>query len=569
MKNLIPSFILVIILTLNFAFSCKKDCKTCHTYTLDTKNEEQVAADELVPAPSNYSEGNHERKKYKYNTEHNADKVSPTFGNDFEPVFKSELNTEAYNLIKENDYLGVQNNPLSTFSIDVDEASYTNCRRFLDNGSLPPIDAVRAEEFINYFDYKYTQPTGKHPFSIYTEMSACPWNKNRKLIHLGLQGQKQDFIEMAPINLVFLIDVSGSMEDKNKLPLLKKSFGLLVNKLRPKDKIAIVVYAGAAGLVLPSTSGSEKEKIMNALEALQAGGSTAGGEGIVLAYKIAKENLIVNGHNRVILATDGDFNIGNTSDSEMTRLIEEKRKDDIFISVLGFGMGNYKDSKMESIADNGNGNYFYIDNIKEAKKVFVTDIDGTLNTIAKDVKIQVEFNPAKVKAYRLVGYENRMLKKEDFNDDKKDAGELGAGHTVTALYEIIPADSKEDIDGNVDGLKYQKTTTSNNKSLSNEILTVKFRYKSPKDTISKLITETLMDKQVSLSATSDNFRFSAAVASFAMLLRDSQYIGDMTYDQVIDLAKNSKGEDQEGYRAEFISLVKTASLLSDQKVSQR
>ncbi len=584
MKNLFSTLLVGLLLVLSFTmFSCKKGCKTCNTYTFgyETKSESNEVTDQVAPEEVNSPSGLSKYKKDEsmgeqqypsqiQNGPESKKSISSTFNNsNDEEVIVKDYNTEGYNIIKENDYLAVNNNPLSTFSIDVDNASYTNCRRYLDNNTLPPIDAVRIEEFINYFDYQYPQPTGKHPFSINTEISECPWNKNRKLIHIGLQGVKHDFVEMAPINLVFLIDVSGSMEDKNKLPLLKQSFGLLVKKLRPQDKIAMVVYAGAAGLVLPATSGSEKNKILDALDNLQAGGSTAGGEGIELAYKIAKENLIKNGHNRVILATDGDFNIGASSDAEMTRLIEDKRKDDIFISVLGFGMGNYKDSKMESIADNGNGNYFYIDNINEAKKVFVTDIDGTLNTIAKDVKIQVEFNPAKVKAYRLVGYENRMLKKEDFNDDKKDAGELGAGHTVTALYEIIPADSKEDVSGSVDALKYQQTVAKNTNKVSNEILTVKFRYKSPQDTISKLIVHPLLDKQVSLSSSSENFKFSAAVASFGMLLRDSKYKGDLSYEGVIELAKSAVGADNEGYRTKFIKLVKTASLLNDLNSTRR
>jgi Ca-activated chloride channel homolog len=474
---------------------------------------------------------------------------------------EADFNTESYNATVENEFLASKDNPLSTFSIDVDAASYSNTRRYIDNGSLPPKDAVRIEEFINYFDYNYIQPKGEHPFSINTEMSECPWNKAHKLVHIGLQGKRIPFEEIAPMNLVFLIDVSGSMSDKNKLPLLQKSLTLLVNKMRPKDRIALTVYAGAAGLVLPSTPASEKNKIISALDKLEAGGSTAGGEGIELAYKTAKENFISNGINRVILATDGDFNIGSSSDGEMTRLIEEKRETGIFISVLGFGMGNYKDSKMETIADHGNGNYFYIDNIDEARKTLVTEIDATLYTIAKDVKLQIEFNPAKVKAYRLVGYENRMLKKEDFNDDKKDAGELGAGHTVTALYEIIPAGSKEVLSC-VDELKYQQTIINKKTSDSPDLMTVKFRYKNPKDTVSKLITHVLSDKEVSLSNSSENFRFSAAVAEFGMLLRESKFKAASSFDGVLELANASKGTDEEGYRAEFIKMVKTTSLLS-------
>jgi Ca-activated chloride channel homolog len=481
---------------------------------------------------------------------------------DSEPDQYMEVhNTEAYNPIVENEFLASKENPLSTFSIDVDGASYSNSRRFIQSGTLPPKDAVRIEEYINYFDYSYPQPKSEHPFSINTEVSECPWNKEHKLIHIGLQGKRIPFEQIAPMNLVFLIDVSGSMSDANKLPLLKKSLSLLVDRMRPQDRIALTVYAGAAGLVLPSTSAADKETIKNALEKLNAGGSTAGGQGIILAYKVAKDNFIPNGINRVILATDGDFNIGASSDGEMTRLIEEKRKEGTFISVLGFGMGNYKDSKMETIADNGNGNYFYIDNIDEARKVLVTELDGTLYTIAKDVKLQLEFNPAKIKAYRLVGYENRLLKKEDFNNDQKDAGELGAGHSVTALYEVITTDSKETLDTKVDELKYSQTTVNKTAGSSSELMTVKFRYKNPKDTVSKLIVQTLEDKEVSLENTSENFRFSAAVAEFGMLLRDSKFKASSSFAQVIEIANNSKGKDEEGYRAEFVKLVKTSELL--------
>ncbi len=501
-------------------------------------------------------------KKVKYKnintpaTSYSADMIAT------EEIYQEQYNTESYNTIRENDFLSVKENPLSTFSIDVDAASYTNTRRYLNSGNLPPQDAVRIEEFINYFDYKYPQPKGNHPFEIHTEASDCPWNPKHQLIQIGLQGKTIAFDKMPPINLVFLIDVSGSMDDPNKLPLVKKTLQLLVAQLRSTDHISLTVYAGAAGVVLPSTSGNEKEKIIEAIDQLNAGGSTAGGEGIQLAYKVAKENFIKNGINRVILATDGDFNVGVSSDAEMTRLIESKRDDGIFLTVLGFGMGNYKDSKMESIADNGNGNYFYIDNIEEAQKVLVTQIDGTLCTIAKDVKIQIEFNPTKVKSYRLVGYENRLLKKEDFNNDKKDAGELGAGHTVTALYEIVPVDGKDDPSGKVDELKYQQTQVKTSSSNEKEFLTIKFRYKNPTDTVSKLIVHTVMDKKIKLDESSDNFRFAAAVASFGMLLHDSKFKGDATYDSVLKWATEAKGKDSEGYRAEFIKLVKTASLLT-------
>lgn len=474
-----------------------------------------------------------------------------------EPL-SSTMNTEEYDHIEENAFLEVTSNPLSTFSVDVDAASYSNMRRFIMDGRMPPKDAVRIEELINYFTYDYEQPEDGKPFSINPEIGDCPWNKEHKLLHIGLQGKKLDMDNLPPSNLVFLLDVSGSMNDPNKLPLLQSSFSLLVKQLGENDQIAIVVYAGDAGLVLPSTSGDKKEVILNAINRLSAGGSTAGGQGIHLAYKIAEENFKKNGNNRVILATDGDFNVGQSSDAELQRLIEEKRKSGVYLSVLGFGSGNYKDSKMEKIADNGNGNYYYIDNILEARKVLVSEIGGTLNTIAKDVKIQLEFNPAKVYRYRLIGYENRMLSSEDFDDDTKDAGEIGAGHTVTALYEIELAEGKT---GKKTGknYKYQSTQVNESAYSSSDLATLKFRYKEPKDTVSLLIEKTVKAKYPKLANTSDNFRFSAAVAEFGMLLRDSKYKGDATFEQVIELASGSKGEDGEGYRSEFIRLVKLVS----------
>lgn len=464
-------------------------------------------------------------------------------------------NTENYATIRENGYKNVRMNPLSTFSIDVDNASYSNVRRYINQGELPPIDAVRVEEMLNYFNYDYPEPEGEHPFSVSTELSACPWNTEHYLMHIGLKGKSIDKSELPPSNLVFLLDVSGSMGAPNKLPLLKRAFKLLVNEMRPNDRVAIVVYAGAAGKVLDSTPGNQKKEILEALEKLSAGGSTAGGEGLKLAYKIARENFIEKGNNRIILATDGDFNVGVSSTSEMERLVEKERENGVFITVLGFGMGNIKDDKMETIADKGNGNYAYIDNIQEARKVFITEFGGTLFTIAKDVKFQLEFNPAQVKAYRLVGYENRLLNDEDFNDDTKDAGEMGAGHTVTALYEIIPAGSDEDVPS-VDPLKYQDAKSVSGK-VSNKLLTIKLRYKQPDGNKSKLLelpVKNKLDKN-----TSENYRFSAAVASFGMLLRGSEFMGNTTIGSVLDLAKNAKGEDDEGYRAEFIQLVKTVN----------
>jgi Ca-activated chloride channel family protein len=451
-------------------------------------------------------------------------------------------------------------NPLSTFSIDVDAASYSNMRRFIMNNSLPPKDAVRLEEMINYFTYDYENPGKDHPFSINLETGECPWAEKHRLVHIGLQGRKVETADLPPGNLVFLLDVSGSMTSPNKLGLVKMAIKMLVKNLRKEDRVAMVVYAGAAGLVLPSTSGAEKDKIINALESLQAGGSTAGGAGIKLAYRVARENFNKKGNNRVILATDGDFNVGASSDGEMVRLIEKERESDIFLTVLGFGMGNYKDSKMEKLADKGNGNYAYIDNLLEAKKVLVSEMGGTLLTIAKDVKIQVEFNPAHVQAYRLIGYENRMLKAEDFNDDKKDAGELGAGHTVTALYEIIPVGVKADLP-DVDKLKYQKTEEVEVENYGSELLTVKFRYKKPTGKKSRLIVKTL-DCDIEENGT-DNFGFSAAVAGFGMLLRGSKYKGDLTYDRVLSMAKKAKGQDPNGYRNEFINLVERAQVIED------
>ncbi len=471
------------------------------------------------------------------------------------------FNTEEYGRIYENEFKDAKQNPLSTFSIDVDNASYSNIRRFINDNQLPPKDAVRIEEIINYFTYDYPQPEGDTPFSINTEVSACPWNREHRLVHIGLQGKKLNYDDLKPCNLVFLVDSSGSMGAANKLPLLKQSLKLLVGELDDRDKISIVAYAGSAGLVLPATSASDRDRIVNALDQLSAGGSTAGGQGIQLAYKAAEESLIVNGNNRVILCTDGDFNVGVSSPGALVRLIEEKRKKDIYLTICGFGMGNYKDHRMEQISNAGNGNYFYIDNIHEAKKVFVKEMRANLFTIAKDVKIQVEFNPAKVKAYRLVGYENRVMANEDFNDDKKDAGELGAGHTVTALYEVISAGSEEAVK-KADGLKYQETVVKSVAGGSAEMMTVKLRYKPPKEAKSILIEQALVDGGLLLEGASDNFRFSAAAAGFGMLLRGSKFKGGLTFEDVIALGKGSKGGDTEGYRAEFIRLVETCALLS-------
>ncbi|MEP7258930.1 MAG: VWA domain-containing protein, partial [Flavitalea sp.] len=464
--------------------------------------------------------------------------------------------------IVENKFLEPAGNPLSTFSIDVDEASYSNVRRYLLNGSLPPAGAVRIEEMINYFDYDYPQPKNDDPFSVNTEISDCPWSPQHRLVHIGLQGKEIPLQNLPSSNLVFLIDVSGSMEDMNKLPLVKASMKMLVDQLREKDKVAIVVYSGNAGLVLPSTGGDNKVKIREAIDNLEAGGSTAGGAGISLAYKTARENFISGGNNRIILATDGDFNVGASSDDDLIQLVEKERKSGVFLSVLGYGMGNYKDNKMQQIADKGNGNHSYIDNINEAKKVLVNEFGSTLFTIAKDVKVQVEFNPAKVQSYRLVGYENRVMAAEDFNDDKKDAGELGSGHTVTALYEIIPVGVKNEFSTSVDPLKYQsKGDKAPTIYLGDEIMTIKLRYKTPEGDISKLIVHPVSDRQVPLSQVSDNFRFSAAVASFGLLLRNSEFKQQASFEQSLSLAKSAKGKDVNGYRQEFIQLVGAANAM--------
>jgi Ca-activated chloride channel family protein len=473
-------------------------------------------------------------------------------------VPEQEWNTEEYARIYEQPFLRALDNPLSTFSIDVDTASYSNVRRFLQAGKMPLKDAVRIEEFINYFNYDYPEPKGDVPFSFNVEVSDCPWNEENMLLHVGLQGKKIDFENLPPNNLVFLIDVSGSMDSPEKLPLLKEALTLLTEQMRDTDRIAMVVYAGAAGLVLPPTPCHEKQKIINALEKLNAGGSTAGGAGIEQAYAVAKEHFDPQGNNRVILATDGDFNVGISSSSALVRLIEEKRDDGIYLTVLGFGMGNYKDSRMESLADSGNGNYAYIDSLREAKKVLVSELGGTLFTIAKDVKIQIEFNPAVVESYRLIGYENRVLRKEDFADDRKDAGELGAGHTVTVLYEL---DLTEAGDESTSELRYQSSDVKDDAYTSNELMLIKFRHKKPEEDKSRLIEKPILFHPVLLNASSDDFRFSAAVAAFALILRDSDYKGAASYDLVLELAEKSIGPDREWYRKEFIGLVQMAEWL--------
>ena len=470
-----------------------------------------------------------------------------------------DFNTESYARISENDFRLVSASPLSTFSIDVDRASYANVRRFIQAGERPPVDAVRIEEMINYFPYEWGDDAGDHPFAVETEVWDAPWTPTHRLVRVGLRAPAVETAHLPPSNLVFLLDVSGSMSPPDKLPLLKKAFSLLVEQLRPSDRVAIVVYAGAAGLVLPSTPGNKRGKILEAVERLDAGGSTAGGAGIALAYETARKHFIEGGNNRVILATDGDFNVGASSDGEMVRLIERERESGVFLTVLGFGTGNLKDSKMEQIADHGNGNFHYVDGLLEARKVLVEEMGGTLLTVAKDVKLQIEFNPARVAAYRLIGYENRLLADEDFNDDTKDAGELGAGHTVTALYEIVPAGQPLPR-GDVDPLRYQPAADppgaggADATAFEGELLYVKVRYKDPDGSESQLLAHAVEDRS---RAPSGGFRFAAAVAGFGMLLRESPHAGGLTLDDVVALAEEGKGSDARGYRGEFIRLVET------------
>jgi Ca-activated chloride channel family protein len=463
------------------------------------------------------------------------------------------FNTEAYDRIDDNQWTEVGRKPLSTFSSDVDTASYSNVRRFLTQAQVPPKDAVRLEELINYFTYDYPAPRDDAPFSITTAIDSAPWNPRHRLALIGLQARKIDSSRLPPRNLVFLIDVSGSMMDANKLPLVKGSLAMLAPNLTANDRVAIVVYAGAAGLVLPSTQGSDTPTILDALNRLEAGGSTNGAQGIQLAYKVAQDHFVKGGVNRVLLATDGDFNVGVTNEGDLTRLIEEKRATGISLSVLGFGMGNLKDSTMEKLADKGNGNYFYIDSLNEAQKVLVEEAGGTLVTVAKDVKLQVEFNPRTVAAYRLIGYENRLLQDQDFNDDKKDAGDMGAGHSVTALYELIPAGEKMDIPG-IDPLKYQQAAQISSNARLDETMTVKVRYKLPEGSASTLLSATVPTR----TAMTAELGFAAAVTEFGMLLRDSEFKGTSSYAQSRELATKFKGADLHGHRAEFIRLIGAA-----------
>ena len=471
-----------------------------------------------------------------------------------------QRNAETYKEIKENSFVAVAQQPVTTFSADVDRAAYANVRRIIGYGQIPPKDAVRIEEMVNYFDYDYPAPEegSASPLRVSPELAPAPWNPTHLLLRIGLQAKKIDLTKAPPSNIVFLIDVSGSMDEENKLPLLKSSFKMLLGQLRPDDKIAIVTYANGTKVALPSTSVKDKEKIIKVLDNLYASGGTSGGKGIQLAYEQAQKSFIKNGNNRIILATDGDFNIGINNTTDLEKFIEKQRESGIYMSVLGFGIGNYRDDMAETIADKGNGNYAYIDNITEAKKVLVNELSSTLFAVAKDVKLQLEFNPKYVKEYKLIGYENRILANEDFTDDKKDAGEIGAGHTVTALYELIPSEGKVS-----QNLRYQ-TKELNEKGKGNELGFLKIRYKDPKvkDAKSVEVTEPLLFAKKSLNETSVDFRFAASVAEFGILLRGNSNKAQATYDQVVELANGAIGKDEEGYRKEFVRLVKSAKLLA-------
>ncbi|MEY4927036.1 MAG: hypothetical protein RI894_1472, partial [Bacteroidota bacterium] len=467
--------------------------------------------------------------------------------------------TDEYNGLVENEFTQTTGQAVTTFSIDVDRASYTTTRAALKTGIMPPRKSLRLEEFINYFDYKYPAPQDIDPIGVETELANSPWNKGLQLLHIGLQAKRIDRQQLPPSNLVFLVDVSGSMS--GELELVKDALMLLVEQLREQDRLSIVVYAGNSGLVLPATSGNNKQTIKAAIENMKAGGSTAGGEGIILAYSEAVKNFAKGGNNRIILCTDGDFNVGIRSDADLQALVEEKRKTGVFLSCMGFGMGNYKDNHLETLADKGNGNYAYIDGIAEAKKVFVKEFGGTIFTVAKDVKLQIEFNPAQVKAYRLIGYENRKLNNEDFNDDTKDAGEMGSGHTVTAIYEIIPQGLNSDYLKAIDSLKYQTTSLKPTSATATELATVKIRYKKPNSTTSQKMEHLVKTAAVPFDKASENFRFAMAVAEFGLLLRQSEYKGAATYSQARELATRAIGTDSEGYRKELIELVDIAEKL--------
>ncbi|MFW5663735.1 MAG: YfbK domain-containing protein [bacterium] len=479
----------------------------------------------------------------------------------------NSMDDESYASVTETGFKEVVKDPLSTFSIDVDNAAYANIRRFINQGQLPPADAVRVEEMLNYFSYNYPEPRGKHPFAVHTELSECPWNPHSQLLHVGLNARELNRDELLSSNLVFLIDVSGSMRQDNRLPLVKTAMKMLLEELSPDDRVAVVVYSGRTETVLESTPVKEKGKIIAAISGLDASGSTAGGQALRRAYDVAERNFLQDGNNRIIMCTDGDFNVGETSLGSMEKLVSEKRKRGVYLTVMGFGMGNYKDDRLEIIANKGNGNYGYIDNIQEARKLLINEFAGTLYTLANDVKLQIEFNPARVKAYRLIGYENRRLNPEDFNDDAKDAGELGAGHSVTALYEIIPAGSDATFPGSIDKLRYQENAPSVMADNHAELLTLKARYKEGVGKKSVKFEEQVQGNPLSLASASEDFRFAAAVAELGLLLLDSPYKGEASFENVVKLAVDAKGDDHDGYRAEFVNLVRTAQNL--QKLSMQ
>ena len=504
----------------------------------------------LLSSCSNYS-----RKGYQYNYD-NYESVAQSQM----PVF-DYADSEEYPAFEENRFLSAQKHPLSTFSLDVDVASYGNMRRIINQGKIPSEEVIRTEELINYFSYDYPEPTGEHPVNIVTEVAPCPWKDRHKIVKIGIKAKEIPTDNLPHSNFVFLIDVSGSMYGPTRLELVKSSLKLLVNNLRDTDRVAIVVYAGAAGEVLPSTKGKDRQKILEALADLTAGGSTAGGEGIKLAYEIASKNFIPQGNNRIILCTDGDFNVGISSTSELEKLIESKRKTGIYLTILGYGMGNYKDDNLQTLSQKGNGNHAYIDNIQEANKVLVQEFGSTMYAVANDVKLQIEFNPAHVSYYRLIGYETRLLNDEDFNDDQKDAGELGSGHTVTALYEIIPVGVENPYNREVDDLKYQKERTNVN-DYSSEMLTVKLRYKKPGESESKKLEVPVASIPDETQTVSKDFKFALSVAMFGQLLRNSEFKGDATYSKVIDLAKEGIDNDEYGYRREFVRLVEVVNQMA-------
>lgn len=538
-QHLLPTAVTFILLI--FLFSCQANKKEEKYALQPSPATELVKQAEEKESYADYAAGAPAKRALGYMQE------SP------EP-----FNRDSYNSITENSFRSAKDAPLSTFSIDVDTASYANTRRYINEGSLPPKDAVRLEELINYFSYSYSSPKSesKHPFAIHHELTQAPWNEKSYLLRIGIKARDMETKSIPPRNLVFLLDVSGSMMGSDRLGLIKKGMKLLVNQLTENDRVAIVVYAGAAGMVLEPTPGNDRQKILEALDSLQAGGSTNGGQGIQLAYGLAEKNFRKGGVNRIILATDGDFNVGVSDEGSLVQLIEEKRKSGVFLTVLGFGRGNFQDDRMEQIADKGNGNFAYIDSLSEANKVLVHEAGSTLVTVAKDVKIQVEFNPARVAGYRLIGYENRLLNDEDFNDDTKDAGEIGAGHTVTALYEVIPAGGK--IDSKVDPLKYQSDRAETGHL--NELATIKVRYKKPDGNKSTLLAQTVNFSTAENPST--DTQFASSVAMFGMLLRDSEYKGTATYDKTFAMARDSVGNDPHGYRSEFVRLVRKAQELS-------